>query len=57
MKEKLENLITTTNQTLSIALNDFIFHNRRVDRDRVIRLKTRVEVYEGLLKDLKTNKK
>lgn len=53
MVEFINNKISFSEKTLSVALSDFINSNKRQDRDRVIKLKSRIETYNEILKELK----
>jgi hypothetical protein len=50
---KLTLLEGTTTDTLIRATNDFINSNKRNDRDKVIKLKARLDTYNDILKLLK----
>lgn len=45
----IENKIQTTQSTLNSSLNTFLHSNLRKDRDRVLRLKAKLETYNELL--------
>ena len=52
MKDKLNKKLSYRQRQLDTALGDFLKTNKRQDRDRVLRLQTRIKVYNELLKDL-----
>lgn len=55
MKELLNKNLEYAKSSLKSALSTFLFTNKRIDRDRVIKLNAKIEVYELLIKEL--NKK
>ena len=53
MKEKikqLEDLTKMSQSTLNIAISEFLVSNKRQDRDRVLRYKSRIDTYSELIK-------
>lgn len=53
MKEKikqLEDLTKMSQSTLNIAISEFLVSNKRQDRDRVMRIKSRIDTYSELIK-------
>ena len=51
--KKIENLLVLNQSVLNCAIADFLSSNKRQDRDRVIRIKARIDVYSELIKMLK----
>ena len=56
MNLQLEKKIEYSERSLSSALSRFIISNKRVDRDRVLTVKSKVDTLKELLKE-QTNKK
>lgn len=53
MKEKikqLESLVCMHQNTLNNAISEFLVSNKRQDRDRVMRIKSRIDTYSELIK-------
>lgn len=53
MKEKikqLESLVHMHQNTLNNAISEFLVSNKRQDRDRVMRIKSRIDTYSELIK-------
>jgi len=57
MHLQLEKKIEYSERSLSSALSNFLFSNKRIDRDRVLKLKSRIDTLKELLKEQKTNEK
>jgi len=57
MNLQLEKKIEYSERSLSSALSRFIFSNKRVDRDRVLTVKSKLDTLKELLKEQKTNEK
>jgi hypothetical protein len=57
MDLQLEKKIEYSERSLSSALSRFILSNKRVDRDRVLTVKSKVDTLKELLKEQKTNGK
>jgi hypothetical protein len=53
MKEILEKRLKYADSVLKSSLSTFLNTNKRVDRDKVIKIRTKIEVYEELLKEIK----
>ena len=53
MQEKikqLEGLVHMHQSTLNNAISEFLVSNKRQDRDRVLRIKSRIDTYSELIK-------
>jgi len=51
MKKKIEERLNMYKNMLESSLSTFLYTNKRVDRDRVITLKAKIEILNILLKD------
>lgn len=56
MNLQLEKKIEYSERSLSSALSTFILSNKRIDRDRVLTVKSKLDTLKGLLKE-QTDKK
>lgn len=56
MKLQLEKKIEYSERSLSSALSTFILSNKRIDRDRVLTVKSKLDTLKELLKE-QTDKK
>ena len=48
--KQLEDLAKMSQSTLNIAISEFLVSNKRHDRDRVLRYKSRIDTYSELIK-------
>lgn len=53
MEDLIKQKLIYAQSSLKSALSNFLHTNKRVDRDRVIKLTAKIEVYETLLTELK----
>jgi hypothetical protein len=52
MKEWIEKKLQYCESNLRTSLSTFLYSNKRVDRDRVLKWQTRVETYKEIMESL-----